>query len=280
MDVCELAHSFTNAEQLSLLRMTSRSSYIFRSLLVTCAEVKKRKNNRKKNMKKNRNLRIIDSTPGRFVLAPQSDCVSINNRNLASRSGIWHVMPQSNTRRGGAPTNANHSPSRNQDISMSTHRDNERSKKMATKQNNNNNNIEGMNKRKNVQNLSRRLSSRDCTHPASDHHRMHTSDTGHDSTLNHIHVRGFANDVTASDVRRYAQRKLFRDHITCRMLIRRGVNPSTKDVLSFKIGVPASVTQIVLDPSFWPSGIEARNFIEQRQECNTHSLRWQMAEIN
>lgn len=100
----------------------------------------------------------------------------------------------------------------------------------------------------------------------------HSSDYGSTATVNYIYVTGFANDVTASDVRRFAQRKLFRDHITCRLLLRRGLHPSTKDILSFKLGVPCSVTQIALDQSFWPSGISARNFHDRRQEWNTRSL--------
>lgn len=95
------------------------------------------------------------------------------------------------------------------------------------------------------------------------------------STLSYIYATGFRNDITAAEVRRFVQRKLSRDyvtHVTCQVLLKRGVDPSTKKFLSFKLGIPTAATKTVLGPDFWPSNITARNFYINRQERITRSL--------
>lgn len=91
-------------------------------------------------------------------------------------------------------------------------------------------------------------------------------------TLKYIHVTSFNKNTTVAEVRRWAQTKLYREHVTCRLLTPRGTNSSGFNKLSFELGVQASVAQIALSDTFWPAGINAQNFHHKRQERNKRSI--------
>lgn len=83
-----------------------------------------------------------------------------------------------------------------------------------------------------------------------------------------LHVTGFSNETTEAQVRSYVSKKIRREDVVCNLLPGQDSDHRERPLLSFKIRVPTSVVYIVLDRSFWSSGIRATkmDFHAARQE--------------
>lgn len=187
-----------------------------------------------KKKKDKKNAPTTGSVPGQFVIAPRSNVVSINNKNPASRSGTWHVTPQPNAqpleddssrlnrkkRRGDVSPHTNHPPSHNHSISVSSHR-------------------------------SKHTDAAEMNH--STQNNTNTSDTW-------LYVAGVANKISANTVKQYVMRRIGRENVYASLLLPRGVDPTSRQHLSFKVRIPTSCTYLALDKSFWPENVSVRLF--------------------
>lgn len=74
--------------------------------------------------------------------------------------------------------------------------------------------------------------------------------------------------------KQYVGSKLHRDDINCSLLLRRGVDPSSRRTLAFKVEVPSYTLSVDLDKTFWPPFCYCRifdtdaGFTEARQRLN------------
>lgn len=91
-----------------------------------------------------------------------------------------------------------------------------------------------------------------------------------------IHASGFSNQVNAKQVQNYVSFKLKRTDVICRPLFPSNSDPTDYSRLSFKIGVPPILADVVLEPSFWAPRVRARRFIDDEDFRNKrqrlHSL--------
>jgi hypothetical protein len=75
-----------------------------------------------------------------------------------------------------------------------------------------------------------------------------------------IHVSNVHRDTSASGIVDFVKRKLGDIDIQCHSLIKRGVDPSTLETATFRMGVEEDVYSRVLDRSFWPGLTRVREF--------------------
>ena len=79
-----------------------------------------------------------------------------------------------------------------------------------------------------------------------------------------LYVSGLVNTTTVADVKNYVSKKIYRHDIECHLLLPRNINPTSRRLLSFKLRIPSSCAYTVLDKSFWPDGVNARYFVNEK----------------
>lgn len=84
------------------------------------------------------------------------------------------------------------------------------------------------------------------------------------ATNSWLYVAGFGNKVTASTVENYVKRRIGRNYVHASVLLPKGVEPGSRDQLSFKIRIPKSCEYTVLDRSFWPDHVVVRPFVNSQ----------------
>ena len=79
-----------------------------------------------------------------------------------------------------------------------------------------------------------------------------------------IYVSGFTTSTTAAQVRNYAKSRFKCDVTECTLLLPRGVNPTSRRSLAFKLKVPAHAAIDAMNPSMWPAQVFVRSFVSNQ----------------
>uniref|UniRef100_A0A182IK55 Uncharacterized protein n=1 Tax=Anopheles atroparvus TaxID=41427 RepID=A0A182IK55_ANOAO len=82
-----------------------------------------------------------------------------------------------------------------------------------------------------------------------------------------LHIMGLANTITVEQVTASVSRRLVTEDVLAFFLLGRGVDPSSRRALSFKVRIPESCREKALRSDSWPVGVRVREFtFAPRQE--------------
>lgn len=99
-------------------------------------------------------------------------------------------------------------------------------------------------------------------HPSSSPYYNASSHDNQPSANTWIYVSGLGNAVNVDILKDYVGKRIGSDEILCSPLLPKGVDPTTRRNLSFKIRIPSTFAHRVLNPHFWPSHVKVRYFVD------------------
>ena len=79
-----------------------------------------------------------------------------------------------------------------------------------------------------------------------------------------IYIANCENVTTAEAITEYVRRKTQQEDVLCHLLLRRGIDPCSRNKLSFKVRVKNAYADQLLKRRFWPHGVTARKFNDNK----------------